>query len=287
MRKLPPLNALRAFEVASRCTSFTEAAHILCVTSGAISHQIRTLEDWLEYSLFIRCNGGIKLTETGYYLKNVCTEIFSNIESACANISKGCDERLIKVGCSGSFLAHLLIPNLELFEKKFPDIHLELTVTQRFDDLLNNKIDALIINSPPTKTDEINTDMIASDVIGPVCSPTILSTYKTQDSQLGQLLHTLSRPSAWEEWSYISGITVNPNDGRKFTSLTYTLEAARNGLGLAIAPEWLIRNDLCEEKLVAPFGFHNSGGAIYFCSKNHHTKSQQISTLCDCLISVA
>jgi len=287
MRKLPPLKALRAFEVAAKCTSFTEAAHKLCVTNGAISHQIRTLEDWLGHSLFIRCNGGTKLTETGCYLQNVCTEFFSNIESACASIAKSSDKNLIKVGCSGSFLAHLLIPNLALFEKDFPDINLELTVTHGIDDLLNNKIDALIINSPPTKTVNIHAKMISSDVIGPVCSPAFLSIHKTQDIQLGHLLHTLSRHSAWEEWSYISGIPVDQNHGRKYASLMYTLEAAKNGLGLAIAPELLIKKDLYEKNLVAPFGFHNTGSAIYFCSKNHHTKSELASTLCDWLIDVA
>ncbi|MDD3576467.1 MAG: LysR substrate-binding domain-containing protein [Halothiobacillus sp.] len=273
MRKLPPLNALRIFETTARFDSFTSAAKVLCITPGAVSHQIKSLEEWLGQPLFIRNRDGIQLTETGRGLQNISSEVFSTLEISIQAMCSNDHAQQVRIGCSGSFLGYWLIPILERFERDWPSIKLDLCVSDGIEDLLVHKIDVLIVIGRKPPALNINAQMLVHDVIGPVCAPSY--SHSLQDN----LLHTSSRPSAWTEWADRAGVTIEIGIGRTFDSLSHTLEAARSGLGYAIAPELLIRRDLERGTLVAPMGFVKTEGSIYLCTLSSQEHADSVEKL--------
>ena len=278
MRKLPPLRSLQIFETAAGFESFTKAADALCLTQGAVSYQIRALEAWLDEALFVRQTDGIRLTEAGVSLRAVCSEVFTTLEAECQRIRDGETGSRIRLGCSGSFIGHWLIPCLERFEQIYPDVTLELRVVDDPVALSSREVDVMIVaGSAPGATD-IEATRLADDLIGPVCAAGRTPPHSLQDLQ-SALLHTASRPQAWQDWARAAGQTLTLAGGRRFDSLTLTLEAARQGLGFAIAPELLVRRELDAGLLQAPFGFHATGAAIYFCSRSDDAPSVAIGHL--------
>jgi len=283
MRKLPPLKALLMFETAANFTSFTEAANTLCVTHGAVSHQMRALEQWFGQALFERHKGGVRLTEAGAQLRVICRDAFSPLEGACGNLRRAPAAECVKVGCSGSFLGHWLIPGLERFELDHPEIALELRMTDVFADLVRRKVDVMITMDPPPNAPDIDIARLAHDEIGPVCAASWSALPPSAEKLQECLLHTASRPDAWQEWAVAAGVAIAPERGRKFDNLTLTLEAAKNGLGYAIAPELLIRRELGDGSLRAPLGFVKTGGSVYFCVRRGQETSASIRGLYDWL----
>lgn len=267
MRKLPPLRALQVFEVAAGCDSFTKAAEALCVTHGAVSHQIRALETWLDEDLFVRQADGIRLTEAGTALQAVCIKVFGTLEAECQRIRHSDAEGRVRVGCSGSFIGHWLIPSLERFEQIHPEVTLDLRVADDLAALAARNVDVMIVGGPVPRSAEVTAVRLAHDVIGPVCAANWTPQPRNGSDLQGALLHTASRPLAWQDWARAASETLALEGGRRFDSLTLTLEAARRGLGFAIAPELLVRRDLESGVLRAPFGFCDTGAAIYFCTR--------------------
>lgn len=267
MRKLPPLRALQVFEVAAGYDSFTKAAEALCVTHGAVSHQIRALETWLDEDLFTRQADGIRLTEAGAALQAVCIKVFGTLESECQRIRHRDADRRVRVGCSGSFIGNWLIPSLERFEQLHPEVTLDLRVADDLAALAARSVDVMIVGGPAPSSVDVVAVHLAHDVIGPVCAANWTQQALCGRDLQGALLHTTSRPLAWQEWARAASEPLVLEGGRRFDSLTLTLEAARRGLGFAIAPELLVRRDLASGALQAPFGFCATGAAIYFCTR--------------------
>lgn len=283
MRRLPPLRALQVFEIAAGCDSFTKAAEELCVTHGAVSHQIRTLEAWLDEELFVRQTDGIHLTETGMALRGVCIEVFGTLEAECQRIRHGDADGLVRVGCSGSFIGHWLIPCLERFEQTHPEIALDLRVADDLAALTLRNVDVMIVGGPVPRLAGIAAISLAHDIIGPVCAANWTPQPRSGRDLQGALLHTTSRPLAWQDWAHAANETLALEGGRRFDSLTLTLEAARQGLGFAIAPQLLVRRKLETGVLRAPFGFHDTGAAIYFCTRAGGDPSVPVRCLLDWL----
>ena len=279
MRKLPPLRSLQIFETAAGFESFTKAADALCLTQGAVSYQIRALEAWLDEALFVRQTDGIRLTEAGVSLQAVCSEVFATLEAECQRIRDGDTGSRIRLGCSGSFIGHWLIPCLERFEQIYPEVTLELRVADQLAALGSREIDVMIVAGSAPDAADIEAIRLADDLIGPVCAARRTPLPRSGHDLQGALLHTTSRPQAWQDWARAAGQTLTLDSGRRFDSLTLTLEAARQGLGFAIAPELLVRRELDAGLLQAPFGFHATGAAIYFCSRSDDAPSVAIGHL--------
>jgi len=267
MRRLPPLRALQVFETTAGFDSFTKAAEALCVTHGAVSHQIRALEAWLDEELFVRQADGIRLTEAGVALRAVCTEVFGTLEAECQRIRSGAADGRVRVGCSGSFIGHWLIACLERFEQAHPEVTLDLRVADDLAELASRNVDVMIVSGADPRSAGVTAIRLARDIIGPVCAANRTPPPRSARDLEGALLHTTSRPLAWQDWARASNETLALESGRRFDSLTLTLEAARHGLGFAIAPRLLVRRELETGVLVAPFGFHDTGEAIYFCTR--------------------
>ena len=127
---LPSLNALRAFEAAARLQSVSQAAAELSVTHGAVSRQIRLLEDDLGLALFSKEGRGVKLTDAGVRLREVAGEAFERLRGTCQELRQQTANAPFVLGCPGSLLARWFIPRLDRLNRELPDLHLQLSASE-------------------------------------------------------------------------------------------------------------------------------------------------------------
>ncbi|WP_045450527.1 LysR substrate-binding domain-containing protein [Caballeronia cordobensis] len=268
MRRLPPLNALRAFDAAARHLNISAAARELHVTHSAVSHQVRQLEEWLGKSLFVRHAGGVRLTIEGQRLMQAADQIFSQLQTCCEELVEQAQIAEIVLGAPASFLSNWLIPRLERFEAAHPNVRVRLQTSGTIEDLQKQIIDCLVVSgeSWPADVDAVS---LFDETIGPVCAPDWAPRFRGPDDLVGQpLLHTSSRPHAWEAWA--ASNRLDPSlfaNGRRFDHLSLLLEAAAARLGVAIAPALLVEREISQERLIAPLGFIKTDATFAFCSK--------------------
>ncbi|MDF9904355.1 UNVERIFIED_ORG: DNA-binding transcriptional LysR family regulator [Pseudomonas reinekei] len=258
---LPPLNALRAFEATARLNSVSQAAEQLHVTHGAVSRQLKVLEEHLGVSLFIKEGRGLKLTDAGLRLRDASSEAFERLRSVCAELTQSTADAPFVLGCSGSLLARWFIPRLGRLNADLPDLRLHLSAGEGDLDPRRPGLDALLVFAEPPWPADMQVFELASERIGPVMSPRLAGYERLKQAPESALLnepllHTNSRPQAWPNWAQQCGLDVRAlKYGQGFGHLYYLLEAAVAGLGVAIAPEPLVTEDLKAGRLVAPWGF--------------------------------
>jgi len=261
-RDLPSLNALRAFEAAARHGSITAAADELHVTHGAVSRQVKQLEQVLGNPLFHRAGTGLRLSETGTRLLPVLTSAFDLIAAGVVQATRG-DEGKFTVSCLGTFSMRWLIPKLFLFRSAHPEIDVHLSADDAAVDFRRDGIDlAIRVISPPWPADLIVRPFVVEEV-GPVLSPELQSALNlraSRDLSRASLLHTDTRPGAWPDWFARTGnAEVEPAAIQTFEHFYFMLQAAASGLGVAIGSKALVDDDIAAGRLVAPFGFVKSG----------------------------
>ncbi|WP_417842396.1 LysR substrate-binding domain-containing protein [Thalassospira sp.] len=280
MITLPPLNALRAFNAAARHLNFSLAAKELCVTHSAVSHQVRHLEDWMGCTLFVRHAGGVRLTDAGQSLQQTTQQAFGLLEARCEELLNRNEPRHLLLAAPASFLANWLIPRIERFEARHPDIIVKLQTNADLAALQTRQVDAIILAGQNWPADTLARPLFA-ETIGPVCAPSQAENITTaEDVILQPMLQTSSRPLAWQDWAKqngLNGAQIKP--GRQFDHLGLMLEAATAGLGIAIAPSVLIAQELYRHRLVAPLGFVASGASFCLCTRENDTASPQLTQL--------
>lgn len=258
---LPPLNALRAFEAVARLGSLKQAAVELHVTHGAISRQLKSLEDALGIALLEKDGRGVKLTDAGMRLRDVASDTFERLRSTCAELQRQTAEAPFVLGCPGSLLARWFIPRLDRLNRELPDLRLQLSASEGDLDPRRAGLDATLWYAEPPWPADMRVFELAVESIGPVLSPYHPRCTAWRGSApaalLGEpLLHTASRPQAWPSWARGKGL--EPSElrlGQSFEHLYFLLEAALAGLGVAIAPQQLVADDLAAGRLLAPWGF--------------------------------
>lgn len=260
-RDLPPLNALRAFEAAARLHSLSKAALELNVTHGAVSRQIRLLEDDLGLALFSKDGRGLKLTDAGIRLREATSEAFERLRLTCGELKQQTADAPFVLACPGSLLARWFIPRLDRLNRELPELRLQLSASDGELDPRRAGIDATLWFAEPPWPADMQVFELAVERIGPVLSPRYAgfdAIHQGQPQQLiGEaLLHTTSRPQAWPQWAQSQGLGRGELQlGQGFEHLYYLLEAAVAGLGVAIAPQQLVADDVAAGRLVAPWGF--------------------------------
>ena len=259
-RELPPLNALRAFEAVARRQSVSAAAGELHVTHGAISRQLRLLEEALGRPLFTRQGRGLQLTAAGTQLHEGTSAAFGQLRDSWAGLRRGSSAPFV-LGCSGSLLARWVIPRLDRLARDLPDLQLHLSAQEDpLTPALAELDGALLLAAPPWPANWQVTEL-AAERIGPVLSPRYAGWSRLAGQPARALLdeavlHTASRPQAWRDWASAAGLPGPPTaSGQGFAHLYYLLEAALAGLGVAIAPAPLVADDLAAGRLLAPWGF--------------------------------
>ena len=267
-RDLPPLNALRAFEATARLSSVSQAAEQLHVTHGAVSRQLKVLEEHLGVSLVVKEGRGLKLTEAGIRLRDASSEAFERLRNVCAELTQSQVDAPFVLGCSGSLLARWFIPRLGRLNADLPDLRLHLSAGEGDLDPRRPGLDALLVFAEPPWPADMQVYELASERIGPVVSPRYARYEQLRHAPASALLdepllHTTSRPQAWPSWAQKNAIeTKDLKYGQGFEHLYYLLEAAVAGLGVAIAPEPLVAQDLQAGRLAAPWGFNETPGQL-------------------------
>ncbi|MDO1528615.1 LysR family transcriptional regulator [Fulvimonas sp. R45] len=263
-RGLPSLNALRAFEAAARLGSMSLAAQELHVTHGAVSRQVRALEEALGQPLFVRQGRGVEPTAAGRQLQESCHDAFAQLRESWARLRRAQADAALVLGCSGSVLARWVIPRLERLRHELPMLTLHLAVQEDTPAAALPGQDAALLLAAPPWPASWQVHELAPERIGPVFSPRhpdaerlrALSARALCDEPL---LYTASRPQAWPDWARASGLPPESlRQAQALPHLYFLLEAAAAGLGVAIAPQPLVADDLASGRLLAPWGFRET-----------------------------
>jgi len=255
-RRLPPLNALRAFEAVARHQSVSAAADELCVTHSAVSRHVAKLEDHLGEKLFARHHQRLELTARGAAYATELTQLFDRIESATAtNFSSVAGRRPLHIGVYPTFAQRVLIPRLSRFQDEFPDIafHVETSQTPDPTDI---DVDVAVILGTGDWPDLVAEELCREEML-PVCNPKLLESHvldSVEDLKSFTLLHAQPRLSDWDHWLKSMGAkTVDPYRGMRFDTSGMVYQAAVNALGVAMAQTPYIQDDLREGRLVVLF----------------------------------
>ena len=168
---LPPLTALRAFEAAARLLSVSKAGDELHVTHGAISRQIRALEEELGVRLVSKEGRGIKLTDAGVRLRDTAGETFERLRLVCADLKRQTQDAPFVLGCPGSLLARWFIPRLDRLNRELPELRLQLSTSHGELDPRSPQVDATLLFAEPPWPADMQVFELAAERIGPVLSP--------------------------------------------------------------------------------------------------------------------
>ncbi len=261
MRNLPPLNALRTFECAGRHVSFVHAAEELNVTPGAVSRQVKALEDWLGAPLFHRRHRQVTLTPLGRHYLDAVSDPLAQIATATDRVVRQDTGRVLAISTYPTFALRWLVPRWIRFYDRHPDIDVQLTTSMLPVDFDHDHVDAAIqIGTGPETWPGLKAMRLVDIDLLPVCSPALQAgptpLNAPQDLARHTLLHGAPRRQDWQRWlDLIGGVDgVDPNTGLTFDSLNLSIQAAVEGLGVAIAIKALVDDDLAAGRLVHPFG---------------------------------
>jgi LysR family transcriptional regulator, glycine cleavage system transcriptional activator len=259
-RILPPLNAVRAFEAAARHGSFKNAAIELGVTHGAISQQVRALEHWLGApSLFRRSTRRVVLTDSGVALLAEVGQALDRISAAARHHIERRGKSpatVLRVNALATFSLRWLLPRMTLFRAEHPDIEVRLTTSNDAVDALAEPFDVVIRGGPDTFHGFVSR-LVVSERRLPICKPSLLAELPLTDvADLSRhtLLHVTSMPRLWRNWLSETGHgDLEPAGSLTFDHFYLTIQAALDGLGVAMGPTALVADDLAAGRLVTPF----------------------------------
>ena len=287
-RRLPPLNAVRAFEAAARHGSFKEAAGELGVTHGAVSRQVHLLEEWLgSPALFRRLSRGVALTPGGDALLAEFGPALDRISAAARRHSDRCGEpaeTVLRVNATATFSLRWLLPRLTLFRKEHPGIEVRLTTSNEPIDALPEDYDVVVRGGPDTFHGYVSYPLIAERRL-PVCSPAVLergALRTISDLERHTLLHVTTMPRLWRDWLAAAGHAgVQPAATLTLDHFYLSIQAAIDGLGLAMGPTALVGDDLAAGRLVTPFPGISLPARTYFaCRPDRDPMSAAGDTFC-------
>lgn len=261
--RIPALNAVRVFEAAARHGSFVKAAAELCVTHGAVSRQVRQLEEGLGVALFERRNRAVFLTAAGESFYHSCAEALRLLEQGAARARRQADAPL-RLSCEPTIAMRWLIPRLPAFQAEHPGIELLLSAAGGKVDFSSQRIDLALRRDDSGWSLGDHVAAVARECVGPVCAPARLGAAGGDWREL-PLLHADSRPEAWSRWLAAQGETARAEAGR-FEHFYLSLQAAEAGLGQAIASVYMAADALALGQLTAPVGFRADGSSYVLLS---------------------
>ena len=284
--RLPPLNALRAFEAAARLGSFSAAAESLNVTHGAISRQVRGLEDWLGTALFERRGKRIVLNKHGRDYLHAIQSSFGTIAAATRHLVEAGAKRQIMIDVQPTFSLHWLLPRLTRFQVRYPAIELRLTSSGRvlspaggFD---------IAIRRGLLELPGCIAQKFLDDYEIPVCSPALLRRIplaKACDLKHHTLLSAEPRENSWRRWLAAAGVPRLVSAGHQHFELYYlTVQAAIDGLGVALGARPVIDHELATGRLVAPLaGPMLRSRGYYWVIPSERASDAALRAFCDWL----
>ncbi len=257
MKRLPPLKALRAFEAAARHKSFTAAAGDLFVTHGAVSRQIRQIEEFLGLRLFERLPRGVELTDEGREYAAVVRRAFEQVAEASDAIRTRADEKqILTISTTPRFAVGWLMSRLHLFQRDYPQYGIRISSTTRLVNFERERIDVAIRYGRGNWPGLSVTRLFDHEEV-PVCAPALLegadALQSPEDLARVRLLHDGSY-QYWRSWLDFAGLdNVDPHEGWVMDDPNVLFQAAIQGQGVALANPRTVETELSDGKLVQPF----------------------------------
>jgi LysR family transcriptional regulator, glycine cleavage system transcriptional activator len=307
-RKLPPMTSLRGFEAAARHMSFSDAAEELQLTQGAISRQIKTLEDYLNLSLFVRKTRQVVLTPAGSELYRVVREVLDQIEYATFQLRKKSKSRTLVISVLPTLASTWIMPRLHALTESQSELDLRIITSIEPVDLASDRVDiAVRVGRIPGRLyeerhprielnmvqgwDGVIAEELFPDILVPVCSPALLKSRridKPADLLAFPLIHTTSRRFAWPDWLRAHGVATLERRKLEFGHFFMSLEAALANQGIAIVPQVILSLHKEAGRLKRLFepSIH-SAGAYYLLSHESDARSHDVQALRQWILSEA
>lgn len=292
VRRIPPLNPLRVFEVVARTENLTLAAQQLHVTQSAVSRQIGVLEDYLGIQLFRRERHGVSLTRAGSTYAAQILPAFESIADATDQLTQGSRQSALRVRTYTTFAAKWLIPRLSQFRALHPNIEVRISNAVPDVDFDRDPVD-VAIQFGNGRWSHVQTDLLFHDEIEPVCSPAFLAQYapnpKYPQSLLRQrLLISYYRRTDWEVWLQATGLQepASQSEQMTFGSTILSWQAAMDGLGISMGQQALLTSEFGSGALVRPFNkplLRES--AYYLVRPQHQREARKVQVFRDWLLS--
>ncbi|MBP2312204.1 LysR substrate-binding domain-containing protein [Azospirillum soli] len=287
--RLPPLNALRAFVAAARHSSFRLAAEELHVTPGAVSRQIRALEDFLGLALFDRRQRRVRLTDVGARYFTRMADLFAEIQNATDSLTEGSGRRTVHLDCIPTFAMHWLLPRLPLFQRSAPELEVSLftapdaiDLTRRFD---------YAIRRDPAHFAGLKPLPLMPEHCAPVCSPSLLESASLREPAdlYDQTIITIRvRPDLWSTWCTAEGLELQGFRNRMEVDHTYfAIQAAEDGLGVAVVPLLFVERQLATGRLAKPLGPRSVVSGHYYLLESRQRGRTEAPRFRDWLIEQA
>lgn len=271
MAQMPPLNALRALEAAARHLSISKAADELYVTKAAVSHQIKSLEEYLGFPLFERKSRGIELSPAVEVALPKLRDGFNNLSEAVALMRQEMSHESIRVCMAPSFAAKWLVPRLQGFSQKYPEIDMQLSSDEilitdltegRLDEWFRSEQADLMIRFGDRSYSGYQVDKLFDVVAVPLCSPELRDKGEhplrtPEDLRHHTLLHDdtgYTRRPTWQQWMSMVGVEgIDASRGLHFNQVLLVMGAAIDGQGVGLSMEALAKRDIERGLLCVPF----------------------------------
>jgi LysR family glycine cleavage system transcriptional activator len=273
-RRLPPLNALKAFEAAGRRLSFSKAAEELHVTPAAVSHQIKTLEELLGVPLFRRATRVVHLTEAGRRALPLVSDGLDRLDEAIQLVREHEAAGELRVTVPTTFAARWLVPRLHRFSASRPDINVRIDANNNPVDLLAGEADIAVRYGSGDYRGLVSEPFIAGETIAPFCSPCLLTGKHPLKRPEDLCHHTLIHLEVeqlmfgwptWDMWLKAAGVEgVASSSGPVFAQHEMAINAAIAGQGVVLASLLFIEPEIAAGRLVIPFDVRISTGFGYF-----------------------
>jgi LysR family glycine cleavage system transcriptional activator len=282
--RLPPLNALRVFEAAARHLSFKEAASELSITQAAVSHQVRSLEEYLGVELFRRAGRGVQLTEAARAALPRLRDGFDALAAAVVSIRERAAETDLQITAPPVFAARWLMPRLADFARREPLIDVKVVASSKMVDA--GALDSAALVSSLDLRDEVSgveihlgsgdypgyrADRLFNVAMTVVANPEVVKGGDPAELAQHVLLHDdamdlVAHGNAWQKWLEAAGVenAVDGSRGPHFSSNILSLEAASQKLGVALALRPLVDADIGSHRLVAPFKIELKPQSAYY-----------------------
>ncbi len=275
-----PLTALRSFESAARHASFSRAAEELGVTHGAVSRQIATLESLLGVPLFLRSQP-IRLTEDGQFLFEGIAPSFERIAATVSCLQQDSRGRALRVNAPPTFTMKWLIPRLSGFQRRFRNAEVRLTTGSAEVQLSHRADFDLVIRRLPAAQRDTPAQAFLSGSLVPVCSPDLLEAHPVQapgDVLAHRLIEASTNTTNWDEW-FSRAALPRPEASAflRFEEMFFSLQAAMDGLGIALVPLTLVTDDLAAGQLAIPLTAPTVRGRDYAYAISPSARSQPLA----------
>lgn len=264
MESLPPLTSLLAFEALYRTGSVTEAADRLGRTHGAVSKQLHSLQDHTGTVLFAKQGSGIELTSEGRTFARIVARALDEMRAGWSELAADSANRPVRILASATFARSWLIPVIARFNAEYPHIDVSIRLVGPNGSLdYEGRADLTFSYNRIFSPGHWHGAVSLGDVeMGPVLSPDYPHTHADGVLSVQTRIDRNGNESDWENWSRLTGVTVQARKEQVFDHSYLTFQAARNGMGIAMAARFLVSGMIETGELIAPLGFVRFEGGL-------------------------